>query len=214
MSIINHSFKDKLILQFDTAVRTIFAVKPQVNRENPANNYPAAELSNEERRQVSGLMRVNHVGEVCAQALYQGQALTARDGEVKEKLKQSAIEEKEHLAWCQERIQALDSHTSYLNMIWYSCSFFFGMVAGVAGDKWNLAFLAETERQVVHHLQGHLEKLPSNDQQSKAILEQMVEDESYHATVAVTAGAAELPDFIKAMMSFTSKIMTKTAYWI
>ena len=159
-------------------------------------------------------MRVNHVGEICAQALYQGQAATAKADSVRQKMQRSAQEENDHLAWTQARVQELMTHTSYLNPVWYVGSLAIGAAAGLAGDRWSLGFLAETERQVVEHLNGHLARLPANDQKSRAIVEQMREDEGRHATVAIEAGAAELPLPVRKLMRLASKFMTSTAYWI
>jgi ubiquinone biosynthesis monooxygenase Coq7 len=161
------------------------------------------------RNKSASLMRVNHVGEVCAQALYQGQALTSRSIDVKDKMNEAAEEEIDHLNWCYQRIEQLDSHTSYLNPIWYLGSFALGIGAGLAGDKWSLGFLAETERQVVEHLESHLERLPAEDTISRAIVSQMAEDEAKHAEMAVENGAAELPEFIKQAMKKTAGLMTK-----
>ena len=161
------------------------------------------------RNASASLMRVNHVGEVCAQALYQGQALTSRSAEVREKMNEAAEEEVDHLNWCYQRIEQLDSHTSYLNPIWYLGSFALGIGAGLAGDKWSLGFLAETERQVVEHLQSHLERLPEEDIISRAIVTQMAEDEAKHADMAVESGAAELPKVVKQAMKVTAGFMTQ-----
>jgi ubiquinone biosynthesis monooxygenase Coq7 len=161
-------------------------------------------------REVSAsLMRVNHVGEVCAQALYQGQALTSRSSEIREKMNEAAEEEIDHLNWCYQRIEQLDGHTSYLNPFWYLGSFALGLGAGLAGDKWSLGFLAETERQVVRHLKSHLERLPAEDTVSRAIVTQMAEDEERHAEMAVDNGAAELPQFVKNAMTVTAGLMTQ-----
>ena len=159
-------------------------------------------------------MRVNHVGEIAAQALYKAQALTAVDDELKKIMKQSADEEIDHLDWCEQRLNELDGHVSYLMPIWYLGSFGIGVLAGVFGDKWNLGFIAETEHQVVRHLEKHLEELPEGDERSRAILEQMREDESHHAAAAETRGAKKLPKGIKRLMMLASKFMTKTAYHI
>ena len=159
-------------------------------------------------------MRINHAGEVAAQGLYEGQSLTARLPEVREKMERAAMEENDHLAWCESRINELGSHKSLLNPLWYGGSLAIGAIAGLAGDKWSLGFVTETERQVVHHLDSHLAQLNENDQKSRAILEQMKEDEGQHATTALHAGGAELPQPIKKLMSLTSKVMTKAAYRI
>ncbi len=205
---------DRLLMHADTALRTI-AGKPVVTqRDYPANEIDDCEFEADERRRVASLMRVNHSGEVSAQALYQGQALTARLGEVREKLEQAALEENDHLAWTENRLHELGDRTSYLNPIWYAGSFAIGAFAGAIGDKWNLGFLAETEHQVVRHLDKHLEKLPKQDKRSRAILEQMKTDEAKHATTALDHGAAELPVPVKKLMAAMSKVMTKTTYWV
>ena len=159
-------------------------------------------------------MRVNHSGEVCAQALYQGQALTARNPDVKTALEQAAWEETEHLNWTETRIAELGGRTSLLNPLWYTGSLALGALAGSLGDKWNLGFLAETERQVEQHLDSHLGRLPQQDEKSRAILEQMKSDEIQHATTALEHGGAELPLPVKTAMKLSSKIMTSTTYWV
>lgn len=203
---------DRLVTHFDTALRTVFS-KHHAARPYPANIVETS-MSEQQRKHSAGLMRVNHTGEVCAQALYQGQAITARNKITAQQMRQSAQEENDHLAWCEQRLQELNSHTSYLNPLWYLGSLFIGIAAGIAGDRWNLGFVAETERQVVKHLDNHLQQLPQQDARSRAVVSQMCEDEAHHATVAQTAGAAELPEAIKILMSATSKLMTNTAYWI
>ncbi len=205
---------DQLIMQADTAVRTLFGEAIVSGRDYPAENVPDMELNEQEKKQVSGLMRVNHSGEVSAQALYQGQSLTSRNQEIREKLQQAAIEENDHLDWTKRRLHELDSHTSLLNPLWYGGSFAIGAFAGAIGDKWNLGFLAETEHQVVKHLESHLDKLPGSDLRSRAILEQMKVDELKHATTAIENGAAELPPPVKTLMAAMSKVMTGTAYYI
>jgi ubiquinone biosynthesis monooxygenase Coq7 len=205
---------DQLLMHMDKAVRTVFGAPPVTERPNPAQAQPEAELSNDQRRLVAGLMRVNHAGEVSAQALYQGQSLTAKLGEVRSKMERAAMEENDHLAWCEQRLTELDSHASVLNPLWYAGSFAIGAAAGLAGDKWSLGFVVETEKQVVRHLEEHLERLPPQDHKSRAILEQMQEDEAHHATTALQAGSAELPKPVKQLMRLTSKLMTTTAYYI
>lgn len=209
------TFSDRIALGVDQALRTVFG-KPQVTeRSYPAEDIAeTAPLSDAEQKHVAGLMRINHVGEVCAQALYQGQAMTAKLDSVRDSMQRAADEENDHLAWCEQRLEELHSHKSMLNPLWYAGSFGLGAVAGLAGDKWSLGFVAETEHQVVRHLEDHLAQLPQQDHRSRAILEQMKEDESHHATVALEAGGAELPLAIKQAMTFTSKIMTSTAYRI
>ena len=204
---------DRLIVEFDKGLKTLTANAHSV-RPHPDQNINQAteDLTSEEKRHAASLMRINHCGEVCAQALYNGQALTAKNPETVKALEQASKEETEHLAWCEKRIQELGGHTSFLNPIWYASSFTLGAIAGALGDKWNLGFLAETERQVGKHLNHHLETLPSNDAKSRAILEQMKIDEAEHAKTAVHLGAAELPTPIKAAMQSMSKVMTKTTY--
>lgn len=210
----NYSPFDRLLLQVDKAVRTVFGAAPLTERPDPATGVPESELDSAERRRSAGLMRVNHAGEVSAQALYQGQALTAKLAEVRGKMERAALEENDHLAWCEQRLKELGSRTSALNPLWYAGSFAIGALAGLAGDKWSLGFVAETERQVVHHLEEHLDRLPERDHKSHAILKQMKEDEAHHATVAFNAGGAELPGPVKQMMRLTSKVMTQTAYFL
>lgn len=204
---------DKAITEFDKGLRTLFAHAPTL-RPLPGKGLPDAELSAEEKRLAASLMRINHSGEVCAQALYQGQALTARNQEVKAALEQAAWEETEHLNWTETRIAELGGHTSLLNPLWYTGSLALGALAGSLGDKWNLGFLAETERQVEQHLDSHLGRLPQQDEKSRAILEQMKSDEIQHATTALEHGGAELPLPVKTAMKLSSKIMTTTAYWV
>ena len=205
---------DHLLINLDQALRTV-AGKPSVTeRANPADACAESELDAEQKQIAARLMRVNHAGEVAAQALYQGQALTAQLTEVREKMQRAAQEENDHLAWCETRIKELDSHTSALNPAWYIGSFAIGALAGLAGDKWSLGFVAETEQQVVKHLEEHLRQLPQQDVKSHAILEQMRRDESHHATTALEAGGAPLPSPIKHLMQFTSQVMTRTASWL
>jgi ubiquinone biosynthesis monooxygenase Coq7 len=204
---------DKLIIGFDNALRTLF-VPAATLRPVPGKDLPESEMSEIEKRESAALMRINHVGEICAQALYQGQALTARNEQVRQALDQAAREETEHLAWTERRISELGGHKSFLNPLWYSGSFALGLVAGALGDKWNLGFLAETERQVEAHLANHLQRLPQQDARSRAIVSQMKIDEACHATMAVSYGGAPMPVPIKAAMKLSSKIMTRTAYWV
>jgi ubiquinone biosynthesis monooxygenase Coq7 len=159
-------------------------------------------------------MRVNHTGEVCAQALYSGQALVARDARVRVALQAAAAEERDHLAWCRGRLQQLDSRPSFLDPLWYAGSFAWGVASGLAGDRWSLGFLAETEEQVERHLEGHLERLPAGDDASREIVAKMREDEARHAQTGRSLGAAELPYPVKRAMQSASKIMTRTAYWV
>jgi ubiquinone biosynthesis monooxygenase Coq7 len=209
-----YSPADILIDHADRVLRTLAGHAKTTGRDNPADSASHAELSDEEAKLSARLMRVNHAGEVAAQALYQGQALTARNKSVQEKLKQAAEEENDHLAWCRKRVNELGEHTSRLDPIWYASSLAIGAVAGLAGDKWNLGFLAETEKQVVDHIDNHLEQLPKADQKTRAILQQMHVDENQHATTAIEQGGADLPEPIKQGMAVVSKIMTKTSFWI
>lgn len=204
---------DRLIINFDKGLRTLFA-PAQTARPVPGKDLPDAALSEAEKKRAGALMRVNHSGEICAQALYQGQALTARDPVAKKALEQAAWEETEHLAWCEDRIAALGTHKSFLNPVWYTGSLAIGALAGALGDKWNLGFLAETEHQVEKHLDGHLDRLPAQDTKSRAVLEQMREDEIRHANTALEHGGAELPMPVKLAMKLGSKVMTRTAYWV
>ncbi len=202
---------DSAILEFDRVLRTL-AGSPRSQRAVPGEALPDIPLEDSARRHVLGLMRVNHCGEVCAQALYQGQALTSRDPEVCLALRHAADEETEHLAWTEQRVRELGGRTSLLNPLWYFGSLALGVAAGLAGDKWNLGFLAETERQVEAHLDGHLVDLPPEDGRSRAIVEQMRLDEIRHAEMAVDHGAAELPLVLRAGMKTMAKVMTTISY--
>ena len=205
---------DRLIGQLDQALHTVFGPAPHAARDNPATGKSDPALTAAERELSGRLMRINHVGEICAQALYQGQAVTARLPEVRGKMEQAAQEENDHLAWTEQRIRELGSHVSYLNPLWYAGSFALGALAGALGDKWSLGFVAETEKQVVEHLNDHLRQIPTADDKSRAILEQMRDDEGRHATVAIESGGAALPEPVKQGMQCASKVMTRTAYWI
>ena len=204
---------DTLIINFDKGLRTLFA-PAQTARPIPGIDLPEAGLGDQEKKLAGALMRVNHSGEICAQALYQGQALTARDPATQKALELAAHEETEHLAWCESRIQALGSHKSVLNPLLYTGSLVMGVVAGTLGDKWSLGFLAETEHQVGQHLEGHLQRLPSQDEKSHAVLSQMQQDEAKHAMTALQQGGAELPAPVKLAMKLSAKIMTKTTLWV
>jgi ubiquinone biosynthesis monooxygenase Coq7 len=202
---------DRLIIGFDRALRTLCG--PAVSlRLVPGENLPDIELSAAEKRHAAALMRVNHSGEICAQALYQAQALTARDDAARETLERAAAEETEHLAWTAQRIEELGGRVSVLNPFLYAGSFAIGALAGLLGDKWNMGFLAETERQVEGHLDGHLEQLPAQDEKSRAIVAQMKEDEARHADMALAHGAAELPAPVKRAMRISSRLMTVWTY--
>lgn len=211
----HYSLLDQIIIRIDEGVGACSRPAPRnPQRPSPASSIEEVPLNDTERRLSEGLMRVNHAGEVSAQALYQGQAITARNPEITSSLQQSAVEEVDHLAWCETRIMELGGHTSYLNPLWYLGSFSLGVLAGLAGDRWNLGFVAETEKQVVEHLQGHMQRLPANDLKSQAILRQMAIDEARHGSIALDIGGAELPVPIKTAMRFCSRIMTGTAYWV
>ncbi len=210
----NYSPLDRLLISANNALQTLYTTPTGTQRANPADQYEDRVLSKKEQRHVAGLMRINHAGEVSAQALYQGQALTAKLPEVREKMEQAAAEENDHLIWCGKRVKELGKKTSLFNPLWYIGSFSIGAIAGAAGDKWSLGFVAETEKQVVRHLNFHLDSLPKDDKKSKAILEQMKDDELHHATTALEAGGAKLPAPVKIMMSIVSKVMTHTAYRI
>lgn len=209
------SLVDRLIVQADRALRTLAGASDlTAERPSPAIHLPETELSPEERRHSAGLMRVNHAGEVCAQALYQGQALTAKLPDVRFEMEQAAAEEVDHLVWCQQRIDELGSHTSYLNPVWYGLSFAIGAGAGLVSDRVSLGFVAATEDQVCRHLHSHLTKLPEQDLRSRAIVEQMLEDEARHADAALAAGGMNFPAPVKVAMTLVSKAMTLTSYRI
>lgn len=204
---------DRFIVEFDKGLRTLFS------QAHSARPYPDAQLHDApldeaEKKHAAALMRVNHTGEICAQALYQGQALTARDPQVQQRLQQAAQEETEHLAWTAKRVHELGGHLSVLNPLWYSGALAMGAFAGLLGDKWNLGFLAETERQVGEHLQSHLQKLPVQDEKSRAIVQQMYVDETAHADMAVELGGAPLPQPVQFAMQLNGKLMTNTVYWV
>jgi ubiquinone biosynthesis monooxygenase Coq7 len=202
---------DRLIGEFDRALRAVAGVA-QASRPSPAERLPENPVGEEERAHAAALMRVNHVGEVCAQALYQGQALTARDPATRQALDGAAREEEDHLAWSAERIRELNGRLSLLNPLWYAGAFAIGAAAGLLGDRWNFAFLAETERQVEEHLARHLEALPLEDERTRAVVEAMRADEARHRQTALGLGAAELPEPVRRAMRLASKVMTSVAY--
>jgi ubiquinone biosynthesis monooxygenase Coq7 len=204
---------DRLITEFDQGLRTVLAEAQSV-RPYPDQGKVEIEMTSAEKRHAAALMRINHTGEVCAQALYNGQALTARNPATEEALRQASQEETEHLAWCEKRIKELGSHKSFLNPAFYAGSFALGALAGALGDKWNLGFLAETENQVGKHIEDHLQHLPAQDEKSRAVLEQMAIDEAEHAATALKHGGAPLPLPVRLAMQLSSKVMTKTTYWI
>jgi ubiquinone biosynthesis monooxygenase Coq7 len=205
---------EQLCLLADTALRTLFGSPKITDRPIPDNLIEDVELDPKQKKHTAGLMRINHCGEVCAQALYQGQALTAKLPEIREKMDQAASEENDHLYWCRKRLAQLDSSTSIFDPLFYAGSFTIGAIAGLAGDKWSLGFVAETEKQVASHLDKHLDSITAEDAKTRAILEAMRQDELQHATTAIAAGGADLPETIQKMMQFTSKIMTSTTYHI
>lgn len=203
---------DQFITLADKALRTLSSGNTISERASPAEGLDNVELTEAEQKHSAGLMRVNHCGEVCAQALYQGQALTAKLPEVRAEMEKAAAEEVDHLAWCEQRLKQLESHTSFLNPVWYGLSFGIGAGAGLVSDKVSLGFVAATEDQVCEHLRGHLESLPETDSQSRTIVEQMLVDEARHAHTAIEAGGLRFPRPVKAFMSLASSAMTKTAY--
>ena len=203
---------DQLLIAADEALRTLSGV---ASSSRPAPGREAADAGDEASKRLSaGLMRVNHAGEICAQALYSGQALFARNPAVREALNAAAAEERDHLAWCRERLRELDSRPSYLDPLWYAGSFALGVTSGLAGDRWSLGFLTETEAQVEQHLDGHLDRMPPGDQRSRTIIEQMREDERRHGQSGRALGGTELPLPVKLAMRAFSRVMTRTAYWV
>jgi ubiquinone biosynthesis monooxygenase Coq7 len=209
-----YSPADDLLINLDQALRTLFGRPKVTERANPAQLQPEAELSDRERDHIARLMRINHTGEVCAQALYQGQALTAHDPATRHSLERSAAEENDHLAWCEARIGELGGRLSLLNPLWYAGSFALGAAAGLAGDKWSLGFVAETESQVEGHLDEHLAQVPQGDARTRAVLEQMKADEIAHGDKARALGGAELPAAAKRAMQAGSKLMTRSVYYV
>ncbi len=208
------SLLDRLVIQTDQALKTLIPGSPRHQRPSPAAEQESTPLSTAERRHSAGLMRVNHSGEVCAQALYQGQALTAKLPHVREQMQAAAEEEVDHLHWCEERIRELSSHTSYLNPLWYGLSFALGAGAGLVSDRVSLGFVAATEEQVCKHLQAHLAELPEGDQRSRAVVTQMLEDEARHASSALAAGGYNFPTPVKAAMTLVSRAMTTVSYYV
>lgn len=213
MSDQNYSLLDRVLIAIDNGIRTVCAT-PNAARPSPAQEEHESDLTQEQRKHSAALMRINHTGEVCAQALYYGQAAASSSEQIKNTMLTAAQEETDHLGWCQERIQELNSHVSYLNPLWYLGSFTIGLIAGAISDKWSLGFVVETERQVEQHLKDHLQKLPTSDNKSRLILEQMCLEEAHHATVATSAGAIELPYGVKKLMKAMSKVMTTVTYYI
>lgn len=203
---------DRLVTQLDRALRVNFGPPPGNRHPSPATGIESAPLDQDQRRHAAGLMRINHTGEVCAQALYAGQAATARDTRVRQQMAEAAREEEDHLAWCAQRLEALDSRPSLLNPFWYTGSFTLGAIAGVAGDPWSLGFVEATERQVEAHLDDHLEQLPEGDHASRAVVAQMKEDEARHAEMAEAAGAKRLPGPVQSLMGMMAGVMKAVAY--
>nr|WP_163500735.1 2-polyprenyl-3-methyl-6-methoxy-1,4-benzoquinone monooxygenase [Halomonas socia] len=206
------SATDQWIGQFDSVLRTLVPHAAQASRPSPAGELPEASLSEVEREHTVGLMRINHTGEVCAQALYQGQGLTAKLPDTREQMERAAQEEIDHLAWCDARLQELDGRTSLLNPLFYAASFGLGAVAGAVGDRVSLGFVAATEEQVGKHLDEHLHELPAADRRSRAVLEQMCEDEAHHERWALEAGGMRFPLPVKLGMRLVSKAMTQSVY--
>ena len=205
---------DHFLFHIDNGVRTLLGAPEITERKNPAEAQTEGELSDADKELAGRLMRINHAGEVSAQGLYQGQALTAKLPEVREQMKRAAQEENDHLDWCDKRCKELGTHVSYLSPFWYMGSLTMGAIAGKFGDKWSLGFVSETEHQVVRHLNSHLQQLSADDHKSRAILEQMKEDELRHAIIAENAGAADLPTAVKLAMKISSKVMTQGAYYL
>jgi ubiquinone biosynthesis monooxygenase Coq7 len=205
---------DKILVQLDQAISTCVPGASQPRRNSPAQLQTENNLSESEKKLIAGLMRINHTGEVCAQALYAGQSLTAKLEKVRESMQDAAQDETDHLAWCDERLAQIESRPSFLNPIWYGLSFGIGAAAGLAGDKWSLGFVAETEHQVCKHLEEHLEKLPAQDSKSRTILKQMIQDEKRHGEQANDAGGVELPLFVKESMALMAKVMKKMTYHV
>ncbi len=214
MHVRNMTPLDRLLASANNALRTVAAPAGRPARPNPADTIDETDLDEEQKRHAAGLMRVNHAGEVAAQALYQGHAAVARDKTIESQMQQAADEEFDHLAWCESRIRELGYEPSKLSPFWYAGAFAIGAASGVLGDKWSLGFIAETEKQVCDHLDSHLDDLPEDDAKSRAIVEQMHAEEAEHGENAVEAGAADLPDPVKGLMRLTAKVMTRTAYWV
>lgn len=205
---------DRVVTHLDQALRVTFAPAPAPERASPAKGLGSGPLDGRERKHAAGLMRINHTGEVCAQALYAGQAATARDTDTRDRMAEAAREEEDHLAWCAQRLEALDSRPSLSNPFWYAGSFTLGALAGAAGDPWSLGFVEATEHQVEAHLDDHLRSLPENDHQSRAVVAQMKEDEARHAEMAATAGARRLPAPVQRLMGVLAGTMKRISYRI
>ena len=205
---------DRLLASANNALRTIAAPAGRSGRGNPAEAVAESELDDDQKAHAAGLMRVNHAGEVAAQALYQGHAAVARDKSIEAQIQRAADEEFDHLSWCEQRIRELGEDVSRLSPVWYAGAFAIGAASGILGDRWSLGFIAETERQVCAHLDNHLEHLPEQDLKSRAIVARMRDEEAEHGENAIEAGAAELPEPVKLLMRMTAKVMTRTAYWV
>ncbi len=205
---------DRLLVGANNALRTVATPAGRSARDNPADDVAESELTTSQKSHAAGLMRVNHAGEIAAQALYQGHAAVARDKSIEAQMQRAAEEEFDHLAWCEHRIEELGERPSRLAPIWYAGAFVIGAASGILGDKWSLGFIAETEQQVCAHLDSHLDGLPAHDAKSRAIVETMRDEEAVHGENALAAGAAELPEPIKRLMQLTAKVMTNTAYWV
>ena len=210
----NHSFSDRIIAHIDNALKTLSPGAVNAREPNPGDQIQAPELTETEQKHIAGLMRINHTGEVCAQALYKGQSLTAKLADVRDSMEAAADEELDHLAWCDQRLKELNARTSILNPIFYAMSYSLGALAGAAGDKWSLGFVAATEDQVSLHLKDHLEQIETKDDRSTAIVKKMLEDEERHAQKALDAGGVAFPPAVKRVMTTASKVMTKTTYRI
>lgn len=206
------SLLDRVLAAADEALRALSG-SAQAGRPSPCADR-AIPASESDRRRSAGLMRVNHTGEVCAQALYSGQSLVAREARIRDALATAAAEERDHLSWCRDRLSELRSRPSLLDPLWYAGSFAWGVASGLAGDRWSLGFLSETEAQVEKHLEGHLDLLPADDRCSREIVARMRDDEYRHGQTGRALGAAELPYPVKRMMRAASKVMTRTAYWV
>lgn len=209
-----YSWLDQCCMSIDQALRAVADNAKTTGRSYPAEKHTESIMDATQRKHSAALMRINHTGEICAQALYHGQAMVSRAPQLKQSLQQAAIEEGDHLAWCRKRLFELGSHVSYLDPVWYAGSFSLGVAAGLVGDKWSLGFLAETEQQVVEHLQHHMLELKEHDQKSYLILQQMQHDEAVHRDEAIASGAHQLPRLVQAIMRFMSKVMVKTTYWV
>ncbi|WP_339673841.1 2-polyprenyl-3-methyl-6-methoxy-1,4-benzoquinone monooxygenase [uncultured Zhongshania sp.] len=209
-----YTLLDRALMGADRSLKTLVKGSSTAQRHNPASSVNNAPSADQQRRHAAGLMRINHTGEVCAQALYQGQALTAKNAQVKAAMEHSATEEIDHLAWCEQRLKELDSHTSHLNPLFYAASFAIGAAAGAISDKISLGFVAATEDQVCEHLREHLQTLPAEDEKSRAIVQQMLEDEAEHASKAIEAGGQVFPTPVKKAMSLMAKVMTGSTYYV